>query len=57
MIEKCDNLYHLICDICGEHDSFLEFTDAVDYKKRNGWKSKRYDNDWVDVCPECQKEV
>lgn len=43
------------CDVCGTEveESFFDFDEAVDYKKTNGWKSKRYGGDWVDVCPDC----
>lgn len=48
----------MICDICGgeAEESFFEFYDAVNYKKREGWKSQKdKDGAWEDVCPECQE--
>ena len=33
-----------------------EFNDAVDYKKSNGWRSRKVDGEWVDLCPDCQRE-
>ena len=50
------NDYDLVCDICGESAGrvFMAFTDAVNYKKPNGWKSQKRDGEWEDVCPECQ---
>lgn len=57
MIDKDYDSYQLICDICGEVvKEFDDFYDAVDYKKDNGWRSRRVIGDWEDVCPECQKE-
>ena len=57
MIEKCYGGFTLSCDICNEApmNLFLEFMDAVDYKKQNGWKSQKRNNEWEDVCPECQE--
>jgi len=66
MIEKINtNQFALSCDICcetidahNEHRQrhFDSFHKAVDYKKDNGWKSKKIDGEWQDICPECQKE-
>lgn len=57
MIDKDYDSYQLICDICGEVvKEFDDFYDAVDYKKDNGWRSRRVIGGWEDVCPECQKE-
>lgn len=47
----------MICDICEESpDEVFEcFQDAVDYKKPNGWRSRKdAKGNWEDVCPECQ---
>ena len=54
-IMKTAGAFCLICDNCGgEHGgSFTGFYDAVDYKKDNGWKSRKNRNEWEDVCPEC----
>lgn len=56
MIEKNGFGYSLICDICGDEvdESFMEFHDAVDYKRSdNGWKSRKHGVDWYDICPDC----
>jgi len=57
MIEKDGGMYILICDICGEeaNETFFDFYDAVQFKRENGWKSQKYNDEWEDVCPECQK--
>ena len=56
MIDKEHGEFILSCDYCGEEVSgFDDFYDAVDYKKDNGWKSKKIKGEWNDVCPECQK--
>jgi len=51
-------MYFLYCDVCGEaaDSDFFKFDDAVEYKKSNGWKSRKYGGEWEDVCPECQEE-
>ncbi len=57
MINKIYGTYRLICDICGEEagEEFAEFCDAVDYKKVEGWESKKMHGEWVDICQECQE--
>ena len=57
MIEKIHGVYFLICDICEDEEGaeeFPDFMEAVEYKKDDGWKSKREDGEWIDICPECQ---
>jgi len=55
MISKEYGKYTLICDICGlgVDEEFDIFQDAVDAKKDMGWKSKRTDGEWMDLCPDC----
>lgn len=57
-IEREGDMYFLYCDVCGEaaDSDFFKFDDAVEYKKSNGWKSRKYGGEWEDVCPECQEE-
>lgn len=54
MIERDYNLYILVCDICGEEQTYNDFQEAVEAKKKEGWQSKREKGQWVDICPECQ---
>lgn len=58
MIQKFDGLFFLTCDVCqGEADeTFFEFSEAVQYKKDNGWQSRKRNGEWEDVCPDCQDE-
>jgi hypothetical protein len=55
-IEKEEGKFILYCDICGETADrpFVEFRDAVNHKKENGWRSRLEKDGWVDICPECQ---
>ena len=57
MIDRDGGFYYLICDVCGEEApaSFCEFQEAVRYKKAEGWRSRRRDGEWEDVCPDCQE--
>ncbi|MTI95210.1 MAG: hypothetical protein FH749_06935 [Firmicutes bacterium] len=50
------DVYFLTCDVCGEEppEIFNDFDDAVDYKKANGWQSKKRNGEWEDICPDCQ---
>lgn len=56
MITKTFDKYELICDICGEaaEEEFIDFYDAVEYKRQNRWRSIKEQGEWKDVCPECQ---
>ena len=55
-IEKNYGMYQLVCDICCEpaQGEFGNFSDAVEYKKKNGWRSVHNGLDWRDDCPDCQ---
>lgn len=57
MISKEYGKYTLVCDICGAgtDEDFDAFQDAVDARENMGWKSKRLDGEWADVCPDCTK--
>lgn len=56
MILKLSWRHVLYCDICGLEviPPFDTFDNAVEYKKKHQWKSQKHNNDWQDVCPECQ---
>jgi hypothetical protein len=44
------------CDICGEElDTEFNFYDAVQAKKDAGWKSRKVNGEWEDVCTSCQE--
>ena len=54
MIDQSYGSYTLVCDICEkEVKPFDDFLEAVNYKKENGWKSRKHDGEWEEVCPEC----
>lgn len=55
-IERSCGMYALTCDICGEEadEQFFDFSEAVDFKKDNGWKSQKHNGEWQDICPDCQ---
>ena len=55
MIIKIDDMYRLVCDVCGEDapSAFWEFDAAAKYKRDNGWKLQQHEGEWEDVCPEC----
>jgi hypothetical protein len=58
MIDKHFGEYVLVCDICEEEagERWETFQDAVEGKKKLGWKSQNAGNGWEDVCPSCQKK-
>ena len=45
----------LVCDVCSERCDveFDSFEEAAKAKKNMGWKSKKIDYEWQDICPEC----
>jgi Fe2+ or Zn2+ uptake regulation protein len=55
MIDKSCGFYSLVCDNCGEEldEQFDDFYEAVEAKKENGWKSKKVNGEWQDICPDC----
>jgi len=56
-IEKFGGIYTPTCDLCGEElPAEFDFYDAVNAKKDAGWKSRKTDGDWEDVCTECQEK-
>jgi len=57
MIESERDGYALVCDQCGEEVNFYTFQEAVDYKKENGWKSRKDKYGcWEDICPDCAND-
>lgn len=55
MIDRTYGGFELNCDICGDSadESFDEFAEAVQFKKDEGWKSRKINGEWHDICPEC----
>ena len=49
--------YLLVCDICGNSESYETFYDAVEAKKDNNWKSEKtgQSKEWIDICPDCRE--
>lgn len=59
VIDKHFGDYILVCDYCEEEaeECWDTFQDAVDGKRKLGWKSKRIGNGrWKDICPNCANE-
>ena len=58
MISKEYGKYILSCDICSAaaEEEYETFQDAVDAKSDKGWKSKKIEGQWVDVCLDCLKK-
>ncbi|MDR0905795.1 MAG: hypothetical protein LBN00_06440 [Oscillospiraceae bacterium] len=56
-IEKFGGIFTPTCDICGEElDGGFDFYDAVQAKKTAGWKSRKTNGEWEDVCVTCQED-
>lgn len=53
MITQEYGIYKLFCDSCDECIEFDTFEDAVEYKKKEGWKSFNHDGVWEEYCTEC----
>ncbi len=58
MIDKSHGKYRAVCDNCekelGPADTFW---DAKYLADEAGWETKKKDNEWINLCPECAKEV
>jgi len=49
--------YTPVCDICGnELFPRSQFNEALHAKKEAGWKSRKVDGEWEDVCEDCLEE-
>jgi len=57
MISRDSMGFTLVCDVCNTEaeETFDEFQDAVDFKKENGWRSRKAADGWQDLCPDCVK--
>ena len=56
-IERFHDQFTPICDLCGTRlPGEFSFMDAVEAKKDAGWKSRKIDGEWEDVCTDCQFE-
>jgi len=55
MISKEYGKCILSCDICGEQtgEEYESFQDALDAREDFGWKIKRVEGEWLDICPDC----
>ena len=48
-------LFTPICDVCGaELPTEFDFNEAVNAKKDAGWKTRKVDGQWQDICCDCQ---
>ncbi len=46
-----------VCDVCGaELPVEYDFMDAVRATEEAGWKSRIVDNEWRDICVDCQED-
>lgn len=45
---------HLVCDCCGVKSEGLDsFDEVVEAKEELGYKSKKYNDEWIDLCSDC----
>lgn len=55
MIDKIYDNYILVCDGCGETETFDNFEDALSYAKNNDWLIKKNGTDWFNYCKDCKE--
>lgn len=56
-IERYYRQYTPVCDYCGEQLAGEEsFDDAVRAKREAGWKCRKVNGEWEDICLDCQFE-
>lgn len=58
MLGKEGGLFYIRCDVCGERtdELFYDFNEVAEYKRENGWKSRRVNGQWEEICPDCVEE-
>lgn len=52
-IERYYSNYSLTCDLCGKRLGADSFEDARRLKTQQGWKSRKVDGEWMDICDDC----
>lgn len=59
MVSRNYDRYYLTCDVCDTDadQEFDEFAEAVEFKRENGWRSRKTAGHWEDLCPDCSKEA
>lgn len=45
--------FSLTCDLCGDSIAAESWDEAKDLKALYGWKSRKWNGEWMDVCKEC----
>ena len=56
-IQNFGGMHTPVCDICGDElPGEFDFYDAVSSKKREGWRGRKVDGEWQDICCVCQEE-
>ena len=57
MISKDEGRYWVTCDVCSDfvEEGCSTFAEAVELKKTCGFRSKKINGEWVDLCPSCQE--
>lgn len=54
-IERHYSYFTAVCDYCGERlPGEMSFQDAVRAKRAAGWESRKTNDEWVDICGDCQ---
>jgi len=55
--EDGEEIFTPVCDTCGDAlEDEWDFDDAVAAKKAAGWRSRKIDGEWIDICPYCQEK-
>lgn len=50
--------YTPTCDVCGDElETEFDFYDAVDAMKSAGWKKRKIDGEWYDICINCSEDM
>ena len=55
---KSDSDHCRICDKCGKRSPVAtNYNEAIDKAIKDGWVHKRSGDEWIDLCPDCQKII
>jgi hypothetical protein len=54
MIDKSHGFYVGFCDVCFINTKACEtYKDLIDEMKSNGWKAKKVEDEWENICSDC----
>ena len=53
IVKEKDGSFNLVCDCCGTSINAASWDEAKASKSLYGWKSRKVNGEWQDVCDDC----